>query len=92
MSVLLTSVDSTSKQQFSQLLIDLQTVKAYLVKMPGENLQSARYLPTFYNENFLTGCVSYTRGLTKSTTRLEALLKVIVTPVVSLSKSKEEHC
>ncbi|KAF9467425.1 Vps53-like protein [Collybia nuda] len=48
-----------------QLLIDLQAVKAFLVKMPGESLQSA----------------SYTRGLTKSTTRLEALLKVIVTPV-----------
>lgn len=48
-----------------QLLIDLQTVKAYLVKMPGESLLTA----------------SYTRGLMKSTTRLEALLKVIVTPV-----------
>jgi len=48
-----------------QLLIDLQTVKAYLQKMPGESLLTA----------------SYTRGLTKSTTRLEALLKVIVTPV-----------
>jgi hypothetical protein len=29
-------------------------------------------------------CISYTRALAKSTTRLEALLKVIVTPVVSL--------
>ncbi|KAG6919330.1 hypothetical protein DXG01_006876 [Tephrocybe rancida] len=42
-----------------------QQVKSYLVKMPGEALITA----------------SYTRGLTKSTTRLEALLKVIVTPV-----------
>ncbi|KAG5651871.1 hypothetical protein H0H81_007118 [Sphagnurus paluster] len=48
-----------------QLLIDLQQVKGYLSKMPGEALITA----------------SYTRGLTKSTTRLEALLKVIVTPV-----------
>jgi hypothetical protein len=31
----------------------------------------------------LTDIFSYTRGLTKSTTRLETLLKVIVTPVVS---------
>ncbi|KAG6819237.1 hypothetical protein H0H93_013895 [Arthromyces matolae] len=48
-----------------QLLIDLQHVKSYLTKMPGESLVTT----------------SYTRGLTKSTTRLEALLKVIVTPV-----------
>jgi len=47
-----------------QLLIDLQTVKAFLVKMPGETLAST----------------SYTRSLNKTTTRLEALLKVIVTP------------
>ncbi|KAJ3505368.1 hypothetical protein NLJ89_g7457 [Agrocybe chaxingu] len=49
-----------------QLLIDLQTIKAYLVKMPGETLTTA----------------SYTRSLNKTTTRLEALLKVIVTPVI----------
>ncbi|KAJ7495902.1 Vps53-like protein [Mycena galericulata] len=48
-----------------QLLIDLQTVKACLLKMPGELLTTT----------------TYTRGLTKSTTRLETLLKVIVTPV-----------
>ncbi|KAJ7772691.1 Vps53-like protein [Mycena maculata] len=48
-----------------QLLIDLQTVKACLLKMPGESLNTT----------------TYTRGLTKSTTRLETLLKVIVTPV-----------
>ncbi|KAF8893571.1 Vps53-like protein [Infundibulicybe gibba] len=48
-----------------QLLIDLQVLKAYLQKMPGEALLTT----------------SYTRGLVKSTTRLEALLKVIVTPV-----------
>ncbi|KAJ7091114.1 Vps53-like protein [Mycena epipterygia] len=48
-----------------QLLIDLQTVKACLLKMPGESLITT----------------TYTRGLTKSTTRLETLLKVIVTPV-----------
>ncbi|KIM45519.1 hypothetical protein M413DRAFT_442185 [Hebeloma cylindrosporum] len=48
-----------------QLLIDLQTVKAFLVKMPGEALTAT----------------SYTRSLNKTTTRLEALLKVIVTPV-----------
>ncbi|KAF8894339.1 Vps53-like protein [Gymnopilus junonius] len=47
-----------------QLLIDLQTIKAFLVKMPGENFAST----------------SYTKSLTKTTTRLEALLKVIVTP------------
>ncbi|KAJ7085845.1 Vps53-like protein [Mycena crocata] len=47
------------------LLIDLQTVKACLLKMPGESLTTT----------------TYTRGLTKSTTRLETLLKVIVTPV-----------
>ncbi|KAJ3866702.1 Vps53-like protein [Lentinula novae-zelandiae] len=48
-----------------QLLIDLQTVKAYLSKMPGDSLITP----------------SYTRSLSKSTTRLESLLKVIVTPV-----------
>ncbi|TFK21105.1 hypothetical protein FA15DRAFT_672889 [Coprinopsis marcescibilis] len=48
-----------------QLLIDLQTLKAYLTKMPGEAL--------------LTN--TYSRALTKTTSRLEALLKVIVTPV-----------
>ncbi|KAJ7268661.1 Vps53-like protein [Mycena haematopus] len=48
-----------------QLLIDLQTVKACLLKMPGESLTTT----------------TYTRGLTKSTTQLETLLKVIVTPV-----------
>lgn len=47
------------------MLIDLQVVKAYLTKMPGEALSTA----------------SYTRSLNKTTTRLEALLKVIVTPV-----------
>ncbi|KAJ6594211.1 Vps53-like protein [Mycena capillaripes] len=48
-----------------QLLIDLQSVKACLLKMPGESLTTT----------------TYTRGLTTSTTRLETLLKVIVTPV-----------
>ncbi|KAF5328679.1 hypothetical protein D9619_011656 [Psilocybe cf. subviscida] len=47
-----------------QLLIDLQTVKAFLLRMPGEGLTST----------------SYTKSLNKTTTRLEALLKVIVTP------------
>ncbi|KAG2016360.1 hypothetical protein CC2G_009531 [Coprinopsis cinerea AmutBmut pab1-1] len=47
-----------------QLLIDLQTLKAYLTKMPGEAL--------------ITN--TYTRALAKTTSRLEALLKVIVTP------------
>jgi hypothetical protein len=50
---------------FVQLLIDLQVVNAYLTKMPGEALSTA----------------SYTRSLNKTTARLEALLKVIVTPV-----------
>ncbi|KAJ3772997.1 Vps53-like protein [Lentinula raphanica] len=48
-----------------QLLIDLQLVKAYLAKMPGESLLTS----------------SYTRSLSKTTSRLESLLKVIVTPV-----------
>ncbi|KJA27598.1 hypothetical protein HYPSUDRAFT_34704 [Hypholoma sublateritium FD-334 SS-4] len=51
-----------------QLLIDLQTVKASLIKMPGETLATATF------------ATSYTRSLNKTTTRLEALLKVIVTP------------
>ncbi|TFK53541.1 hypothetical protein OE88DRAFT_1655697 [Heliocybe sulcata] len=46
-----------------QLLIDLQSVKASLLKFSADSSSS------------------YTRGVTKSTTRLEALLKVIVTPV-----------
>ena len=29
---------------FYQLLIDLQTVKAYLLKMPGESLLTPRYI------------------------------------------------
>ncbi|KAL0956636.1 hypothetical protein HGRIS_002769 [Hohenbuehelia grisea] len=48
-----------------QLLIDLQIIKACLLKLPGEDLVTA----------------SYTRSLGKSTGQLEALLKVIVTPV-----------
>ncbi|KAJ7647012.1 Vps53-like protein [Roridomyces roridus] len=48
-----------------QLLIDLQVVRACLSKMPGEALATT----------------TYSRSLSKSTTRLETLLKVIVTPV-----------
>ncbi|OAX41129.1 hypothetical protein K503DRAFT_713205 [Rhizopogon vinicolor AM-OR11-026] len=47
-----------------QLLIDLGVVKSRLMRLPGETLVTQ----------------GYTRSLTKSTTRLEALLKVIVTP------------
>ncbi|KAG9316811.1 Vps53-like protein [Chiua virens] len=49
----------------AQLLIDLGVFKSCLLKLPGEALSTA----------------SYTRSLTKVTTRLEALLKVIITPV-----------
>ncbi|KAK1230251.1 Vacuolar protein sorting-associated protein 53 [Marasmius sp. AFHP31] len=48
-----------------QLLIDLQTLRSFLSRMPGDSLITS----------------SYTRSLTKSTSRLESLLKVIVTPV-----------
>ncbi|GBE80590.1 predicted protein [Sparassis crispa] len=48
-----------------QLLIDLQALKAALLRIPGEVLTTT----------------NYTRSVTKQTTRLEALLKVIVTPV-----------
>ncbi|KIY61936.1 hypothetical protein CYLTODRAFT_494967, partial [Cylindrobasidium torrendii FP15055 ss-10] len=48
-----------------QLLIDLQALKAFLLKLPGEGLTTA----------------GYTKGLNKATSRLESLLKVIVTPV-----------
>ncbi|KAF7306010.1 hypothetical protein HMN09_00755500 [Mycena chlorophos] len=48
-----------------QLLIDLQAVRACLLKMPGESLVTT----------------TYTRGVTKNTSQLEALLKVISTPV-----------
>ncbi|OSD06968.1 hypothetical protein PYCCODRAFT_1431153 [Trametes coccinea BRFM310] len=48
-----------------QLLIDLQAIKACLLKIPGEALLTS----------------NYTKSVTKHTTRLEALLKVIVTPV-----------
>ncbi|CAL1706403.1 unnamed protein product [Somion occarium] len=47
-----------------QLLIDLQALKASLLRLPGESLSTT----------------NYTRSVTKNTTRLEALLKVIVTP------------
>ncbi|KAN0125317.1 Vps53-like, N-terminal domain containing protein [Lactarius tabidus] len=47
-----------------QLLIDLSTLKSSLLRLPGEALTT-------------TG---YTRSVTKSTQRLEALLKVVVTP------------
>jgi len=49
-----------------QLLIDLQSIKAFLTRMPGEELATN----------------TYARSLNKTTSRLEALLKVIVTPVV----------
>lgn len=48
-----------------QLLIDLQVIKACLTKLPGEALSTSGYI----------------KALAKSTTRLETLLKVIVTPV-----------
>ncbi|KAL0581905.1 Vacuolar protein sorting-associated protein 53 [Marasmius crinis-equi] len=48
-----------------QLLIDLQTLRTFLSRLPGDSLITS----------------SYTRSLTKSTSRLESLLKVIVTPV-----------
>ncbi|EIW83097.1 hypothetical protein CONPUDRAFT_121483 [Coniophora puteana RWD-64-598 SS2] len=48
-----------------QLLIDLQVVKTCLTKLPGEALSTSGYI----------------KALAKSTTRLETLLKVIVTPV-----------
>ncbi|KXN90783.1 hypothetical protein AN958_03437 [Leucoagaricus sp. SymC.cos] len=48
-----------------QLLIDLQAVKGYLTKMPGDGLVTN----------------IYSKALAKATSRLEALLKVIVTPV-----------
>ncbi|RPD57521.1 hypothetical protein L226DRAFT_503394 [Lentinus tigrinus ALCF2SS1-7] len=48
-----------------QLLIDLQAIKACLLKIPGEALSTS----------------NYTKSVSKSTTRLEALLKVIMTPV-----------
>ncbi|KAA1472828.1 hypothetical protein DENSPDRAFT_865843 [Dentipellis sp. KUC8613] len=47
-----------------QLLIDLSELKACLLKLPGEGLATS----------------GYSRSITKSTQRLEALLKVIVTP------------
>lgn len=48
-----------------QLLIDLQVVKGYLTKMPGEGLMTN----------------VYSKALMKTTSRLESLLKVIVTPL-----------
>lgn len=48
-----------------QLLIDLGVIKASLLKLPGEVLSTS----------------GFSRTLTKATTRLEALLKVIVTPI-----------
>jgi hypothetical protein len=70
---------------YHQLLIDLQTVKACLLRLPGDSLITSRCTNSKYH--FLLAdsqfcAFSYTRSLTKSTTRLEALLKVIVTPVV----------
>jgi len=47
-----------------QLLIDLSALKSCLLKLPGEGLITP----------------GYTRSITRSTQRLEALLKVIVTP------------
>ncbi|KAI0266660.1 Vps53-like protein [Gloeopeniophorella convolvens] len=47
-----------------QLLIDLSALKSCLLKLPGETLTTS----------------GYTRSVTKGTQRLEALLKVIVTP------------
>ncbi|KAH9058879.1 Vps53-like protein [Lactarius vividus] len=47
-----------------QLLIDLSALKSSLLKLPGEALTTA----------------GYTRSVAKSTQRLEALLKVVVTP------------
>ena len=69
---------------FHQLLIDLQTVKACLLKLPGDNLATSRCAmsDTHPLANPQWYVISYTRSLNKSTGRLEALLKVIVTPVV----------
>ncbi|KZT71823.1 hypothetical protein DAEQUDRAFT_744138 [Daedalea quercina L-15889] len=48
-----------------QLLIDLQVLKTALLRVPGDDLITT----------------NYTRSVTKLTTRLEALLKVVVTPI-----------
>ena len=62
----------------------MQTVKAYLVEMPGEALVTTTYGKLiFFNGVVISSTTgSYSRSLTKTATRLEALLKVIVTPVV----------
>ncbi|EPT04630.1 hypothetical protein FOMPIDRAFT_1027874 [Fomitopsis schrenkii] len=48
-----------------QLLIDLQALKTALSRIPGEDLTTT----------------NYTRSVTKLATRLEAILKVIMTPI-----------
>ncbi|KAF7315688.1 hypothetical protein MIND_00084400 [Mycena indigotica] len=55
-----------AEQARFRLSIDLQAVKVFLEKMPAEPLESMQ---------------SYSRGVKKNTSQLEALLKVISTPV-----------
>ena len=76
-----------------QLLIDLGVFKSCLLKLPGDTLSTARYtallleLPS--HEEADRSAFSYIRSLTKIATRLEALLKVIITPVVGPVAVKE---
>ncbi|KZV93409.1 hypothetical protein EXIGLDRAFT_612935 [Exidia glandulosa HHB12029] len=50
-----------------QILLDLQTVKACLLKLPGPSHQES--------------AAAFTRTITKSTSSLESLLKVVMAPV-----------
>ena len=56
---------SRADERDLQLLIDLQVLKAHLLKLPGDFVTSG-----------------YTKSVNKATTRLETLLKVVMTLVV----------
>lgn len=70
-------------------MIDLQALKACLLKLPGaDSTVSARCDTGITSSHVYSPQLaphSYTKTVNKNTQRLESLLKVIVTPAVSRS-------
>lgn len=66
------------------MLLDLQEIRAALLKLPGDSTVTARYCKSFLCLLLELSCLcSFNKGVTKATTRLETLLKAIIPPAVS---------
>ena len=67
-----------------QLLLDLQEIRAALLKLPGDSPATRSDSdPTYSGVNRVDPPHSFSKTVTKTTTRLETLLKAIIPPAVS---------